>query len=724
MRKLLTILLASTLVYSAPDIVNSQSAEARTLFEALFPRAAQRRREREVRRRQRERQALMRKRRAAGPRIRVKGPSFKTYVPMQLTAVGLSALSAPFKARETELLAKREAPDNLKTEEVAEAPPKTVEAETTGSVESVEGKPANGAPAIAPEADAVQPAAVAPAGVDTVTASAPGADANPTEIAEATSVQPNAIDDQPPQVGEPVRLSAGYEHLGSIRLQARGALGKAMVAYYRKNPDFIWSNGRGKLTENANAVLRTLAQADLYGLRLEDYALPVMAVGDDVTDDDLLRASMEFEFALTAAALRYMADAKNGIVDPNKISGYHDFKNLGVNYSRVMSSLAKAEDPSSVMLAQHPSDPSFERLRQELVKQRKAATGPEPVRIAHGTFVRPGGTSDQMENMVEAIRRKTDKAFQEKHSAVFAGSHSTGIYADETVEMVRDFQKSKGLVPDGIIGQKTIAKMKSDDPNARVNKIIYAMERLRWHPDRLGQTHVFINQPAYRATYVRNGKSRLSMRAVVGKPSNQTYFFHDEIEYVEYNPYWGVPQSILVNEMLPKLLDNPGYLDQEGYELTTLKGRQISSYNVNWWGVGRDFPYNVRQYPGPGNALGELKIMFPNSHSIYMHDTPAKSLFEKRERAFSHGCVRLADPRAMAAAVLGTDVGEIGWQISDGRNKKQQLKRKIPVYVAYFTAWPDKNGTVRFYSDVYGRDDALQKAMEMEAKTRESARNV
>ncbi len=154
------------------------------------------------------------------------------------------------------------------------------------------------------------------------------------------------------------------------------------------------------------------------------------------------------------------------------------------------------------------------------------------------------------------------------------------------------------------------------------------------------------------------------MRVVVGQKSNQTYFFSDTIETVEYNPYWGVPHSIIVNEMLPKLYEDPAYLDDIGYEVTTASGAPISSTAVDWHAVAlKKLPINVRQRPGDDNALGELKILFPNSHAIYMHDTPSKRLFQRDSRAFSHGCVRLEDPRAMAAAVLGKPVDYIASRI-------------------------------------------------------------
>nr|MCU0790119.1 L,D-transpeptidase family protein [Nitratireductor sp.] len=236
-----------------------------------------------------------------------------------------------------------------------------------------------------------------------------------------------------------------------------------------------------------------------------------------------------------------------------------------------------------------------------------------------------------------------------------------------------------------------------------------AMEQLRWHPRDLGSRHVFINQPAFRARYVEGGVTRLDMRVVVGTKANQTYFFHDMVETVEYNPYWGVPKSILVNEFLPKLRQNPAYLDERGYEVTDGRGNRIASASIDWWSVGSNVPFDVRQSPGEANALGELKILFPNSHAIYMHDTPARDLFNKDFRAYSHGCVRLAEPRAMAAAVLGKPVSHVEDMLSRGHGQ-DEVPVKFPVYVAYFTAWPTDEGKVEYFADIYGRDQAVMKA--------------
>ncbi|MFN7093611.1 MAG: L,D-transpeptidase family protein, partial [Allorhizobium sp.] len=191
----------------------------------------------------------------------------------------------------------------------------------------------------------------------------------------------------------------------------------------------------------------------------------------------------------------------------------------------------------------------------------------------------------------------------------------------------------------------------------------------------------------------------------------------DKIETVEFNPYWGVPQSIIINEMLPHLRSDPSYLDRMGYQVE-VNGRPVSSSSVNWYASTQSV--SVRQPPSSDNALGELKILFPNAHAIYMHDTPSKSFFKRDMRALSHGCVRLAEPRKMAAAVLGITEQEVGSKIAQGKNIGDKVNAKIPVYVAYFTAWPNKDGVVEYFDDVYDRDAATLKALEATGRARTS----
>ena len=689
MRKLSIMLMAALVFTSFPPQVSLPSAEAANLFEILFPRSTERRRarEREARLREQRRRALL-----EGTKIKVSGPKYYTYKAEPHRVMALGKLQSAFakigETNEKERIRQREEiaqkaleqeqeRQKLKRNLVIEAALRGLDVAQMGEVPLLD---------LASIPPRVEP-----------------------------SEQPAALDDATFSMIDHRAL------LSDVRVMATKKMGAAIAGFYAENPDPLWLDGQGLPNEAARKVALMFADADQYGLQAGDYALATEPVADDAA------ASLAFELSMTAAALQYASDARHGVTNPDKISGYHDFPQNKADHDKVLRQMAVASDRVAYLLGAHPADPAFAALKRELAELApKDSSEPAPITIAPGTFIKPGQINTELANIIELARRRADETIKTDHAQVLASDHSIGEYTPEVVEFVRDMQRSLKLTPDGIIGKNTIRRLvgeKKDTAESKRQKVRLAMERLRWHPDHLGTRHVLINQPAYRVALNDGGREVISMKAVVGKSTNQTNFFHDTIEYVEFNPYWGVPRSILVNEMLPKLRQNGGYLDQLGYEITNGRGQQIASASVDWFDVGSNFPYDVRQPPGPRNALGRLKIMFPNRHSIYMHDTPAKSLFSRRKRAYSHGCVRLERPQEMAAAVLGTSIADIKSEISTGINGKRNLKSKLPVYVSYYTAWPGADGKVLYYSDVYKRDAYLTKALSAERKMRAAAIN-
>lgn len=538
-------------------------------------------------------------------------------------------------------------------------------------------------------------------------------DLSPLSRVELASIRPFA---------SPLGISAFDESrrfLDGFGVRTVKEVGDALLEYYAANHDFVWVDGTA-VNDKARAALAVMARADEVGLSPADYMLDLPPDGFDMTDmADRQRELMQFETRMSANALAYVLDATRGRIDPNRLSGYHDFERKEVDLVAALGNLAATADAGVYLGGSNPGNRQFEILTETLAALR-AAEQRDRIVIADGTFLKPGTTDPEVRNVVAAIRKRGSDTLLVDHGLTLYEYEIGGgdLYTPDLVALVKDFQRENDLAVDGIVGKMTTAKL-TDLSNAhKIEKIVLAMERLRWLPRNLGTRYVFINQPAYRATYVEGGRDALSMRAVVGKRSNQTSFFRDEIETVEYNPYWGVPGSIIINEMLPELLNDPFYLDRLGYELTDRQGRQVSSSQVDWFSVGETIPVDVRQPPGRKNALGELKIMFPNKHAIYMHDTPAKNLFERDARAFSHGCVRLQDPRGMAAAVLGSSREHIAAQIAQGVNFAEPVSGKIPVYVSYFTAWPRDDGTIGYYGDMYGRDKRLDMAIGATDKVR------
>ncbi|MHA7772748.1 L,D-transpeptidase family protein [Roseibium sp. M-1] len=540
-------------------------------------------------------------------------------------------------------------------------------------------------------------------------------------VTDAPAANVSTTDTLPPA---PVVLTAFDEArpaLKDMTLTVLPEVGEALIAYYREHPDFLWVED-GQVTLRAAQLRRALADAGLYALNPEDYfvALPA-TTGLEGADKDA--ALMRFEMDLSAAAITYVLDAKRGRVDPNRISQYHDLPRHEVDLVAALQTLQAADDLSSALATMQPQNDHFRKLTEELARLKAEDEEADQIVIAPDTFLKAGKSSPEMKNIVAAINKNGSAELRTAHAETLAAYDGAELYSPELVELVKGFQKEAKLTPDGIVGKNTILAMVGETNAAKIAKVELAMERSRWIPEVLGERKVFINQAAFTATYTAPGEVPLSMRVVVGTKANQTNFFYDKIEIVEYNPYWGVPYSIIVNEMLPKLARDPSYLDRAGYEVTTAGGRQISSSSVDWYAVAsKQQSVNVRQYPGSSNALGEVKILFPNKHHIYMHDTPAKNLFAKDMRAYSHGCIRLHDPKAMAAAVLGKSKDYVTSRIAGGQNEQEQVTGDIPVYVSYFTAWPELDGSVAYYSDVYDRDRYLMQAIDKTEDLRAKAR--
>ncbi|GGB54086.1 peptidoglycan-binding protein [Roseibium aquae] len=528
--------------------------------------------------------------------------------------------------------------------------------------------------------------------------------------------------------------------LKTLRFKALPEVAAALETHYRERPVFIWTTD-GEPNAGALSAMEALDKAALFALDPDDYAvsMPIIpaapaAVPDDADDAakeafeaaELKRAEviMGFEIELSIAVLTYILDAERGRIDPNRLSGYHDLPRHQVDLVSAARALQTAQDVRAVMESHHPAGDHFQLLKAQLAELRAQDEEDERIVIAPGTFLKVGRSSPEVANIVAAIVKNGSDTLKEAHAETLAAYDGEELYSQEIADLVKAYQAENDLAADGIVGKNTILALVGVTNADKIAKIELAMERSRWLPEHLGERHVMLNVPAFEATHFSPDAEPLTMRTVVGRKTNQTYFFYDTLEVVEYNPYWGVPYSIIINDLLPKLAADPSYLDRSGYEVTTVSGRQVSSASVDWYAVAaKEKSINVRQYPGRSNALGELKILFPNKHAIYMHDTPQKHLFKKDSRAYSAGCVRLEDPRAMAAAVLGMSEDHIASQIATGRTIQESVGGDIPVYVSYFTAWPNTEGVIEYHADVYDRDQHLLKALETTDEARMAARS-
>jgi murein L,D-transpeptidase YcbB/YkuD len=276
----------------------------------------------------------------------------------------------------------------------------------------------------------------------------------------------------------------------------------------------------------------------------------------------------------------------------------------------------------------------------------------------------------------------------------------------------------RGLKPDGAVGNNTIAALNIPD-EVIIDQIRVNLERIRWvlHEDL--DTFIFVNIPGFRVYYVRDEKVQWSSRAQVGKPYRKTPVFRGEMTYLEFNPTWTIPPTILAKDILPAVKRDPAYLRQRNIRVLTRQGKVVDEKSIKWSNYsGRNFPYILRQEPGPNNALGLVKFIFPNKHAVYLHDTPSKSLFERDARAFSSGCIRIENPFELAKLLLGEDWNDdrIQQVLKSKKTTKVNLSRPIPVILFYLTAFPATNGKLHGRPDIYKRDQAILEDLNAEFK--------
>jgi murein L,D-transpeptidase YcbB/YkuD len=446
--------------------------------------------------------------------------------------------------------------------------------------------------------------------------------------------------------------------------------------------------------------------AGLHGLPVARYdaAKLIAQAQAAVTEGDRGRVEM----ALTAAYLAYARDLKSGALEPVKVDAGIIRDVLRPDPANLLAGIALAPNPDAYLRGLAPKAPEYARLMKEkFALEASIANGGWGAGIAVSTL-EPGAQGDA----VVALRNRL-------LALGYLQRSSTASYDRAIQRAVQMFQLDQGLTADGVAGESTIAALNAA-PQDRLKSVVVAMERLRWMEGKpLGARHIWVNQPDFTAQIIDNGRVTFQTRAVIGKdvPDQRSPEFSDEMEYMVINPSWGVPRSIIVKEYLPLLQRNPNAVGH--LQVVDGNGRVVPRGAVNFAAYSASsFPFGLRQPPSDGNALGKVKFMFPNPNNIYLHDTPAKSLFANEVRAYSHGCIRLGDPFDFAYTLLAAQTadpkGDFQSHLDTDQESSVSLDTKIPVHLVYFTAWPSAKGVMTYRRDVYGRDgrifDALTQA--------------
>lgn len=485
-----------------------------------------------------------------------------------------------------------------------------------------------------------------------------------------------------------------------------------------------WLDPAGRPGPSALQALDLLTDAASHGLQPDDYAASALrrvvqrAGRQGLPAPDPTRLAQ----ALDAAMQRYLSDLRGGRVDPRQLQ--QDFtpaRSQPFDAAALLQrSLATGRLADAVREAT-PALPQYQQLREALAAYRALADHPawqQPLppapagRARAAAKLSPGQAYAGLEALAERLRALGDLPPDAMMPALYDGP---------LVDALRTFQRRHGLADDGVVGAATLAALQVP-PAARVRQIELALERLRWTPLLQGPRMIVINIPEFmlRAYEVVEGRIqvRQQMKVIVGKTlDTRTPLFDEDMQFIEFSPYWNVPPSIARGETVPRLRRDPGYFDREGFEFVTPNGQVLTAPTPERLDALRAGQLRIRQRPGPKNALGDIKFVFPNRQHIFLHHTPSISLFDRERRDFSHGCIRVEQPVALASFVLQGQKDAALWSdarirqaMAQGHSTTLRLDAPVPVLIAYGTSLV-KAGRIHFFDDVYGQDRLLDAAL-------------
>lgn len=485
----------------------------------------------------------------------------------------------------------------------------------------------------------------------------------------------------------------------------------AMLFYKDRSYKLGWFKDH-EVIPQAKTMLNVVKHAEEEGLDPSNYQIvdfdklfkELKGIKRDLEKRDDLEK--QIDAGLTATYINWASDYYRGLLEPRETKKVEwDVKRNRMRLDFALEVVLGEKESSLPYADFKPMHPEYENLKKALANFRKIKSeGGWPV-IPQGTSLKVGQSSDAV-----PLIRKRLTAFLNP-SKVNSDSQ-TKTFTPELSAALKQFQEQNGLTPTGTINAETVSFM-NIPVNDRIRQVIINMERWRWIPQKFEPDYLIVNIPEYRLRVYESGKEKMSMKVIVGKILHDTPIFSDQMEDVVISPYWNIPPGILKDEIAPKAAQNPGFIAAMDMEVVGKDGNVVDPSSVDWSAAGSDsFPYIVRRKPGPKNDLGRVKFIFPNSMNIYLHDTPATQLFSASKRDFSHGCVRVERPIDLAVYLLrnvsGWDRQKIMDQVERREEKYVPLKKKLPVYLVYFTAAADATGKVRFYDDLYGHDKKLK----------------
>jgi len=452
-------------------------------------------------------------------------------------------------------------------------------------------------------------------------------------------------------------------------------------------------------------LMQLIAGAADHGLNPADYNFEQLReIQQRHQQSPSAEIAAEADIMLTESLLRYGYHRRYGKANPAKIDPDINFRRETFRQqppAQTMEEILAADSLQGFIELAAPSGPYYQRVQYWLKAYRQmAAQGGWP-QVSEGATLRLDDSGPRVTQIRARLAASGDLP---------AGKDTRSPRFDEELKAaVKLFQERHSLDADGIVGKQTIATM--NVPIAqRIDQLRVSLERLRWVNQEAADTLVAVNIAGYKAFFYKEGELQWTTRAMVGKTYRRTPVFRGDIQYMEFNPTWTIPPGILRNDTLPAIKRDPNYLASKNIRVINRNGKFVDPATVNWDQYTKGVPYTLRQDPGPNNSLGTVKFIFPNKHFVFLHDTPHRELFDRPERAFSSGCIRVEDPLTLAELLLdepGYKRSELEAVVASRETQRISLEKPIPVIIIYLTASVDGDGNVLFYRDVYSRDQRV-----------------
>lgn len=488
----------------------------------------------------------------------------------------------------------------------------------------------------------------------------------------------------------PLLLRADFSRVGDFVSQI----------YQNSNFQPIWLTAN-RSEKNLSDLLSILNNARLDALNPANYDVEQLKrlMGEQNPDS---KSVASYDVALTVSLVRYLHDLRQGQVDPRDVQyPVHVAPKPPLDMAGLLKQHLAAQTLTELVGLFEPKARQYQQLKQVFSHLQQLDNPADPGEFKPGKLLRPGDKHPQL----SALRQHLQAM------GALDGNNNADdkTYDSDLVAAVKKVQQQQGLKTDGVIGPSTVAVFKLSS-REKIAQIELAMERARWIPDATGGPMIVVNIPAFElwAFNSADDPNPLNMKVIVGKsPDKQTPVLWEEMKYLEFMPYWNIPKTIFEKEILPKAANDEGYLASQDIEL-------IRHQNSEEQGGGSYI--RARQRPGKKNPLGRVKFVFPNAADVYLHDTPGQAAFNRQRRDLSHGCVRVSEPEELAQFVLGDQEGwdkeTIKNAMSAPKTRHVTLKRAVPVLFYYATTFVDHENQLRFYPDVYGQDEQLQKALD------------